>query len=106
MYFIESHTLSQDLGCLLLRDTLDLLKNASRGVSNRLDSIVTAIYDQLNVPLGQTCNTLKYDMSGATLQYDESIIPPMRIVALARLALPYRYHQLRIGTARPLLKSS
>lgn len=51
-------TFGQDLSGLLLRNTLDLLKYTLRRISNRLDSLKTAICDQLDITLCKTSDTL------------------------------------------------
>lgn len=52
------YTLRQDFGSLLLRDALYLLELSAGCVSNRLDSIISRIDDQLKISLSETCNTL------------------------------------------------
>jgi hypothetical protein len=54
----EPCTLCQYLGCLLLRDPLDLLQDSARCVCNRLNGIVAAIDDQLDVSLCKTSYSL------------------------------------------------
>lgn len=51
-------TFLEDLVCLLLRYAFDLLEVPPRRVSHRLDGVVAAIYDELDVTLGETAETL------------------------------------------------
>lgn len=51
-------TFSKDLGGFLLRDTLDLLQDSTRGVGDGLHGVVAAINNKLNVALGQAGNSL------------------------------------------------
>lgn len=51
-------TFGQNLRSLLLRDTLDLLKRTATCICDRLDGVVAAIYEKLNITLGKSCYTL------------------------------------------------
>lgn len=55
---IWTSTFYEDLVRLLLRDALDLLEISPRRVGHRLDGIVAAIYDELDVALGEAAETL------------------------------------------------
>ena len=51
-------TFSQNLGSFLLRDTFDLLERTTTCICDRLDSVVAAINEKLNITLGKSCYTL------------------------------------------------
>lgn len=51
-------TFLEDLVCLLLRYAFDLLEVPSWRVSHRLNSVIAAIYNELDVTLGETAKTL------------------------------------------------
>lgn len=53
-------TFLEDLVCFLLGYAFDLLQVPPRRVSHRLDSVVSPIYDELDITLGETGQTL-YD---------------------------------------------
>ena len=58
-------TFRQDLSRLLLRDTLDLLEYLSGRIRHRLDRVVPAIYEELDVALRETCDALEMCISDA-----------------------------------------
>lgn len=51
-------TFLEDLVCLLLRYAFDLLEIPPWRVSHRLNCVVAAIYDELDVTFGETTETL------------------------------------------------
>lgn len=55
-------TFLEDLVCLLLRYAFDLLEVPPWRVSHRLNGVVAAIYDELNVTFGETTETLQRGM--------------------------------------------
>lgn len=52
-------TFAENLLGLLLGNTLDLLKHPSGRVRHRLNGIVAAINDELDITLRQACNSLE-----------------------------------------------
>lgn len=70
-------TFSENLACLLLRDSLDLLKHPSRRVGDRLYRVVPALHDQLNISFGQTTNALywyqSHPLARILSQIDDSV---------------------------------
>lgn len=52
-------TFLEDLGCLQLRYAFDLLEVPPWRVSHGLHGVVTAIYNELDITLGETAETLQ-----------------------------------------------
>lgn len=73
-------TLCQNLRCLLLGDTLNLLEYSAWCVGDRFDCIVSPINNQLYVSLGQTCYALGI-VKNVQLKCIHTSLLPMRSVA-------------------------
>ena len=67
--FVRSFTFSKNLACLLLRYALYLLQQSPRGVGHRLDSVVTAIDDQLDISLCQASYALHFSPSKREVRF-------------------------------------
>jgi hypothetical protein len=74
----RSLTFTQDLGSFLLGYALDLFQLSSWGVGDRLDSLIAAIDDKLNVALGETGKTLEGTVVSFTAASADgpSYVPP------------------------------
>lgn len=84
----EKHTLSQNLGRLLLRYPLNLLQNPPRRVRHRLHRVEPAVHDELDVTLGQSGDALDSKMVLAFVTCSPppfmGVVPPVPSAAWAR----------------------
>lgn len=90
-------TFLEDLVCLLLRYAFDLLEVPPRRVCHRLDGVVAAIYDELDVTLGETTETLHGGTLLATGSWECALAVKTRLESCQRRGRTGASHALITG---------